>query len=174
MMFRRQLLAMIGSSLSLPLWAAPEKKFWDVIVIGSGVAGLSAACSALQAGSQRVLILEKGPIVGGHSILSTGYVAGVDRKRQEKLGITDSPELMLQNMLDIGGHINDYELAKIVCYQSEKTIYWLEKLGIKWDETIFQTVAGLHPRSHITSPVRAGYDYVMTLLRYALKNGAIL
>lgn len=165
---------MIGSSLSLPLWAAPEKKFWDVIVIGSGVAGLSAACSALQAGSQRVLILEKGPIVGGHSILSTGYVAGVDRKRQEKLGITDSPELMLQNMLDIGGHINDYELAKIVCYQSEKTIYWLEKLGIKWDERIFQTVAGLHPRSHITSPVRAGYDYVMTLLRYALKNGAIL
>lgn len=174
-MFRRKLLAAIGSSLSLPLWAADrEEKVWDVIVVGTGVAGLSAACSALQAGAQNVLILEKGPIVGGHSILSTGYVAGVDTKRQKKLGITDSPELMLKNMLDIGGHKNDHELAKIVCDQSEDTIYWLEELGIKWDDNIFQTVAGMYPRSHITSPVRAGYDYVMTLLKYALNNGAVL
>lgn len=84
-----------------------EEKVWDVIVVGTGVAGLSAACSALQAGAQNVLILEKGPIVGGHSILSTGYVAGVDTKRQKKLGINDSPELMLKNMLDIGGHKNE-------------------------------------------------------------------
>lgn len=174
-MFRRKLLAAIGSSLCLPLWAADrEEKVWDVIVVGTGVAGLSAACSALQAGAQNVLILEKGPIVGGHSILSTGYVAGVDTKRQKKLGINDSPELMLKNMLDIGGHKNDHELAKIVCDQSEDTIYWLEELGIKWNDNIFQTVAGMYPRSHITSPVRAGYDYVMALLKYALNNGAVL
>lgn len=174
-MFRRKLLVAIGSSLSLPIWAGDtEEKVWDVIVVGSGAAGLSAAASALQANAQSVLIVEKGPIVGGHSILSTGYVAGVDTKRQKKLGITDSPELMLQNMLDIGGHKNDYGLAKIVCDQSENVVYWLEELGIKWDERIFQTVAGMHPRSHITSPVRAGYDYVMTLLKYVLNNGAIL
>ena len=174
-MIRRELLAATVSSFSFPLWAnGLEDEIWDVIIVGSGVAGLSAACSALQAGSKRILILEKGPIVGGHSILSTGYVAGVDRKRQKKLGIADSPELMLRNMLDIGGHENDFELAKIVCYQSEETIYWLEDLGIKWEERIFQTVAGLHPRSHITSPVRAGYDYVMTLLKFALSKGAVL
>ena len=42
-MFRRKLLAAIGSSLCLPLWAADrEEKVWDVIVVGTGVAGLSA------------------------------------------------------------------------------------------------------------------------------------
>lgn len=85
-MIRRELLAATVSSFSFPLWAnGLEDEIWDVIIVGSGVAGLSAACSALQAGSKRILILEKGPIVGGHSILSTGYVAGVDRKRQKKL-----------------------------------------------------------------------------------------
>ncbi|WP_277040889.1 FAD-dependent oxidoreductase [Turicimonas muris] len=175
MLFRREVVLALGSSLTGPIWAQEKKdKKWDVIVVGSGVAGLSAACAALQNGAHNVLILEKSPIVGGHSILSTGYVAGIDRKRQEKQGIVDSPELMLQNMLEIGGNKNDVSLAKIVCYQSESTINWLEELGIKWDDRIFQTVAGLHPRSHITGLVRAGHDYVMTLLQYALKHGAKL
>ena len=52
-----------------------QVKDWDVIVVGTGVAGLAAACSALEAGAGNVLILEKSPVVGGHSILSTGYVA---------------------------------------------------------------------------------------------------
>ncbi len=175
MIYRRKLLAALGTTWSFGVFAEQHAvKIWDVIIVGSGVAGLSAACSALQAGAKSVLILEKGPVVGGHSILSTGYVAGVDRKRQEKLGIKDSPELMLQNMLDIGGGKNDYELAKIVCDNSESVINWLEDLGVKWDDRIFQTVAGLHPRSHITSLVRAGYDYVMALLQYAVNHGATL
>lgn len=175
MICRRTVLLGLGSSLTAPLWAQEqERKVWDVIVVGSGVAGLSAACSALQSGAGNVLILEKSSVVGGHSILSTGYVSGIDRRRQEKQGIVDSPELMLQNMLEIGGNKNDYELARIVCFQSESTINWLEELGVKWDEEIYQTVAGMHPRGHITSLVRAGYDYVITLLKYSLNHGASL
>ena len=127
MICRRTILLGLGSSLTSPLWAQEqERKVWDVIVVGSGVAGLSAACSALQSGAGSVLILEKSSVVGGHSILSTGYVAGIDRRRQGRQGIVDSPELMLQNMLEIGGNKNDYELARIVCFQSESTINWLE------------------------------------------------
>lgn len=153
---------------------ASETKDWDVIVVGTGVAGLTAACSALEAGAGKVLILEKSPVVGGHSILSTGYVAAVDKPRQQRAGIEDSPDLMLQNMLEVGGYLNDVELAKIVCENSEDTVYWLEKMGVKWDGNVYQTVAGLHPRSHITNFVRAGYDYVIALLSSAKKMGAKL
>lgn len=47
-------------------------------------------------------------------------------------------------------------------------------MGVKWDGNIYQTVAGLHPRSHITNFVRAGYDYVMALLSSAKRMGAKL
>ena len=165
MLSRRNLLASMLLS-GIPAFAS-EVKDWDVIVVGTGVAGLAAACSALEAGAGNVLILEKSPVVGGHSILSTGYVAAVDKPRQQRAGIEDSPSLMLQNMLEVGGYLNDVELAKIVCENSEDTVYWLEKMGVKWDGNIYQTVAGLHPRSHITNFVRAGYDYVMALLECA-------
>lgn len=38
-----------------------------VVIVGSGLAGLSAAAGALENGADSVLILEKGPLVGGHS-----------------------------------------------------------------------------------------------------------
>lgn len=151
---------------------AQESTHWDVIVVGSGAAGLSAACSALEHGASKVLILEKGPVVGGHTILSTRYVAAVDRPRQSRMGIKDSPQKMLEDMLDVGGSLNDRALAQIVCEQSEAVIYWLEKHGVRWDDKIYQTVAGLHPRSHITNFVRAGYDYVIALLNSAKESGA--
>ena len=172
MLSRRNLLASMLLS-GIPAFAS-EVKDWDVIVVGTGVAGLAAACSALEAGAGNLLILEKSPVVGGHSILSTGYVAAVDKPRQQRAGIEDSPSLMLQNMLEVGGYLNDVELAKIVCENSEDTVYWLEKMGVKWDGNIYQTVAGLHSRSHITNFVRAGYDYVMALLSSAKRMGAKL
>lgn len=37
----------------------------DVLVVGSGIAGLCAAISAKESGEERVRILEKGPLIGG-------------------------------------------------------------------------------------------------------------
>ncbi|MFM7094610.1 MAG: FAD-dependent oxidoreductase, partial [Actinomycetota bacterium] len=48
----------------------------DVIVIGSGIAGLAAAHSAWEAGMKRVLVAESEGVVGGSSRLSGGIVMG--------------------------------------------------------------------------------------------------
>lgn len=114
MISRRQIIIGTASALMAPGLCFAKKK-WDVIIVGSGVAGLSAAVSSLQSGAKSVLILEKSPVIGGHSIVSTGYVSAVDPKRQK---YKDSPELMLENMLEIGGHKNDTALAEIVCQRS--------------------------------------------------------
>ena len=96
MITRRQLFAGILGLTAGPSWCGPQEILAaaDVIVVGAGLAGLSAAVSAREAGARRVLILEKDVMIGGHSIMSSGYFNAVDPKRQKPLGIIDSPALM--------------------------------------------------------------------------------
>ncbi|MFQ7432256.1 MAG: FAD-dependent oxidoreductase, partial [Sutterella wadsworthensis] len=105
MITRRQLFAGILGLTAGPSWCQPQETLAaaDVIVVGAGLAGLSAAVSAREAGARRVLILEKDVMIGGHSIMSSGYFNAVDPKRQKPLGITDSPALMEKQSLQVGG-----------------------------------------------------------------------
>ncbi|NIS68519.1 MAG: FAD-dependent oxidoreductase, partial [Proteobacteria bacterium] len=73
----------------------------DVVVIGSGFAGLTAAIEARSAGAA-VIILEKMKARGGNSIISDGGIAAAGTPMQEKAGIKDSPELMYSDMLKAG------------------------------------------------------------------------
>ena len=57
---------------------------YDVVVIGTGLAGLCAAVSAKEAGAGRVLMIEKAPLVGGHSAIASGSIAFVDARRQAR------------------------------------------------------------------------------------------
>ena len=55
---------------------------YDLIVPGSGVAGMTAALRAREFGVDRILILEKAPYVGGNSraaggVFATGFVAEI-------------------------------------------------------------------------------------------------
>ena len=59
---------------------------WDLIVIGAGAAGLSAAIAASEEGL-KVLLLEKMAHVGGNTRISGGFFACVDPVRQNKQGI---------------------------------------------------------------------------------------
>lgn len=71
----------------------PDK--WDltteVLVVGSGGAGLAAAVSAAQAGA-KVTVIEKLAFIGGNTMISSGYFNAVDPERQKKQGIEDSIE----------------------------------------------------------------------------------
>lgn len=103
-MIRREFLA--GLTGLSALAAAPAISFaqtpmnlgqqWDVIVIGSGLAGLSAALSASENGADRILVIEKLPVLGGHSRLSTGSFLAVSPKRLEPLGIHTSVDAVLE------------------------------------------------------------------------------
>lgn len=150
---------------------APVHDRWDVIVVGAGLAGLSAAVAAREAGARRVALLEKDALIGGHSIMSSGYFNAVDPKRQAPQGINDSVELMVQQSLEVGEFQGDPELMRIMAAHSEDAVNWLEKHGVRWSDRVFESLSSMQKRAHVSSPVRAGYDYVMALLESANRLG---
>ena len=68
----------------------------DVVVIGSGLAGLSAAIEARKRGSTAI-VLEKMNVSGGNSRISDGGLAAPGNFMQKHTEIQDSPELLYQD-----------------------------------------------------------------------------
>jgi len=67
---------------------------FDVVVIGSGAAGLSAALAAAVHGA-RVLVLEKSPLLGGTTAMSGGCIWVPGHHHMARLGVADSREAAL-------------------------------------------------------------------------------
>jgi len=111
--------------------AAPEKTSealeCDVLVMGSGTAGLSAAIAAAEAGAN-VLVIEKQDIPGGSAVTSAGIVyAPVDEN--------DKAAMVKYYMDRAEGNANE-ELLTFYADNALDTIVWLESLGVQWLMTV--------------------------------------
>jgi flavocytochrome c len=104
----------------------------DIIVIGSGLAGLAAAIEATQAG-RSVTVLEKMKITGGNTRISDGALAAPGNYLQKKMGIADSPELFFKDMMAAGLGMNHPELVRVVAENAADTIDWTRSvLGVRY------------------------------------------
>jgi len=104
----------------------PERT--QVVVIGAGASGISAAIEAKQAGLS-VVLLEKMPRVGGNSQWATGGINGVHSQVQVESKTIDSEELYLADTLAAGHYQNKRHLAQILVEESGEAIDWLSSLG---------------------------------------------
>ncbi len=108
----------------------------DIIVIGSGFAGLAAAIEAAEAGAL-VQVLEKMMAPGGNSIISDGGIAAPGTSYQEDAGISDSPELMYQDMIAAGQGLNYPDLLKTVTENAREAFLWSrDHLGVKYKNRV--------------------------------------
>ena len=99
----------------------------EVLVVGSGYAGLSAAIEARLAGAS-VLVVEKMAAFGGNSIISDGGIAAVGSEEQKEKGIEDSVELMVADMRKAALYRNDPQLVNVVCENSFHAYQWTKDL----------------------------------------------
>lgn len=121
----------------------------DIVVVGSGFAGLCAAIEAIGAGAQ-VQIIEKMKMPGGNSTINGGDFSVAGTKMQAEAGIKDSPELMVKDMLKAGLNYNHVDRAKMVAEKSNEALEWtMDFLGVKYSKINFH---GGHsvPRTHTT------------------------
>lgn len=123
----------------------------DVLVIGSGFAGLAAAIEVKLAGAT-VKILEKMAIHGGNSSINGGGMAAAGSPLQKELGIEDSPEKMLEDMLYAGLYLNHVDKARIVAEKSSEAVQWtIDYLGVEWRDQLIQFGGHSVPRSYQTT-----------------------
>ena len=143
--------------------AADERVRADVVVVGTGAAGLSAALAAREAGAGHVLVIEKLPLAGGHTLISSGSVSAA-RTPEEVAGL-------MNEMLDAGGGRADLALVRVVCEGSWAAKEKLARLGVAWSEVPFRAVGSPSARSWNTGTTQSGYDYVQALMRAVRRAG---
>lgn len=100
----------------------------DVVIIGAGGAGLSAAKAAADAGA-KVIVLEKMAFVGGNTNYATGGMNAAETAPQKALGIEDSIEVYYEDTMKGGKNMNNPELVKVLTTNATKTIDWLIAMG---------------------------------------------
>lgn len=144
---------------------------FDVIVVGSGYAGLAAAIEARHAGAS-VLLIEKMESLGGNSVLSTGDMAVPGTPIQAKLGIKgDSPTLMSQDLLALGKS-NDPVRCRVISEGALDTWQWtVAELGVPWVPDALQKDEGQTlPRGCMVES-RSGTTIVTAEINQAKKMG---
>lgn len=146
--------------------APVEEDKADLVIVGSGAAGLSAGLAALEAGVRKVVILEKAAIAGGHTMLASGSVTAVFGADVDKL---------IDAMLKAGAGENNPALVETLARQSGAAFEWLAEHGVNWMKTPYRAVGSPGAWSYSTGSAQAGYDYVQCLNRaYHRLGGRIL
>ncbi|MEZ5565260.1 MAG: FAD-dependent oxidoreductase [Gammaproteobacteria bacterium] len=118
---------------------------YDVIVVGAGIAGLSAALEASQKG-QSVLVLDANSVGGGHAVKAGGF-ALVGTPLQAKKGYVDSPEIAARDLLAWGEDADPDWVRRYVTESRTEVHDWLANFGVRWT-FILDTPEHSVPRFH--------------------------
>ena len=139
----------------------PKTSTYDVVVIGAGGAGFSAAITAKNAGAN-VVLLEKMPAVGGNSLISGAEMNVAKNWVQPKLGITDdSPELHAEDTFKGGDGKGDMKVINVMTHQALDAAKWCrDYLGVQFeDDNLF--FFGGHSRKRALIPVgHTGTEFI--------------
>lgn len=100
----------------------------DVVIIGAGGAGMTAAINTAQAGKD-VILLEKMPYAGGNTTKATGGMNAAETHYQAEQGIDDSVEQFVDDTMEGGHNINDKDLVTTLAENSAEAIDWLDSIG---------------------------------------------
>ncbi|MBT2761190.1 flavocytochrome c [Paenibacillus sp. ISL-20] len=106
------------------------KEKYDIIIVGAGGAGMSAALEAKDKGMNPV-IFEKMPIAGGNTIKSSSGMNASETKFQQEQGIKDNNDLFYEETLKGGHGTNDKDMLRFFVDHSASAIDWLDSIGIR-------------------------------------------
>lgn len=139
----------------------PKTSNYDVVVVGAGGAGFSAAITAKAAGAN-VVLLEKMPAVGGNSLISGAEMNVAKNWVQPKLGINDdSPELHATDTFKGGDGKGDMKVINVMTHQALDAAKWCrDYLGVQFeDDNLF--FFGGHSRKRALIPVgHTGTEFI--------------
>lgn len=150
----------------------------DVVVVGAGGTGLTAAASAYEKGAD-VIVLEKLAIIGGSTGISGGGIAATDTKFQRELGIADTKESWMdlwkerQDTSNPGFMYPDYNFVDRYMDEAVITTEWMvDYVGHKYGRIEgygVDYVERLHFPAEIDGK-SGGAAFIKSLENFARKN----
>ena len=130
----------------------------DVLVVGSGAAGLSAALAAAQAGAARVLVAEAEGVVGGSSRLSGGLMMGAGTRYQRAAGIEDNGDRLFRDYLQLNRWNLEVAAARRLAREAGDAVEWLGDMGLEFHPDLVYGGDEPVPRVHV--PIGRGQAVV--------------
>ncbi len=147
---------------------APVARDADVIIVGAGIAGLSAALEASAQGA-RVLLIDANSVGGGHAVKAGGF-ALVDTELQRSKGIEDNPDLAFGDWALRGKNPDAYWAYRYAENSASEVFDWLVANGVIF-HMILPTNEDSVPRFHFTRG--AAVNAVVPLMRKVLYDANI-
>ncbi len=147
---------------------ASETKDCDIVVIGSGIAGMSCAVEASLAGA-KVIVVEKRGITGGDSSICTGNFYCCGSKKQDDMGLTayGTPEELAQFYFDQSDGDANMEICQLVADNGGAAMDWLVGFGCDFEKKAGEGVSDCSMVS-----TNGGMGIIDTLVGVAEENGA--
>lgn len=123
----------------------------DIVVVGGGIAGLSAAMEAIEQGA-KVILVEKMPIVGGSTTRSGGKILAAGTDIQKAQGIEDSAEAFGDFLMEVGENQVDEDYVRLIAEKSNENLEWLIEHGVEFADDIEPLHSTISPaRGHYTA-----------------------
>lgn len=153
---------------------------YDVIVVGAGGAGLSAAYEALDAGATTLVIELENSYLKSNTSLCGGVVMGAESSIQKAAGVEDSKENFRKYLAAVGQGFEDSDMMDVWADESGGTVDWLAGLGVDFpvenlymsgNELGYQDVVPAVKRGCITS-VNSGSGITSVLYDAVVAKGA--
>ncbi len=132
---------------------------YDVLVIGGGIAGLTAAVGAAR--RWNVAMSTKAGLENTTTFLAQGGVAAA-------MGPFDSPELHFADTLEAGAGLCDEEAVRILVEEGPERVRELEHLGTRFDRRAGELVLASEGAHSVPRVVRAGGDATGSVIGSAL------
>ena len=117
----------------------------ELVVIGSGIAGLSCVLSALEQGVGPIVLVTKGPLAESNTAYAQGGIAAA-------MGRDDRPALHALDTLRAGAGHCDGLAVRRVCAEAKSAMDWLMAQGVPFDRETDRLALGreaAHSRSRI-------------------------
>lgn len=114
----------------VPAVEADSTKSADIVIVGAGAAGMSAAIEAVSNGAESVIIIEKTSTTGGSLNFTSGSMSGAETIIQEIDGVEDTKESYVQDILKNGAGLGDEEMIRTYVEEDVAAIQWLWDNGL--------------------------------------------
>lgn len=133
----------------------------QTIVVGGGLAGLSAAHTVLERGGN-VLMLDKQSFMGGNSTKATSGINGAGTRTQQLDGVPDNAKIFFDDTKKSARELARDDLIQVLTGRSGDAVNWLEdRFGLKLDK-VARLGGHSQPRTH-----RGGAQFPGMVITYA-------